>query len=231
MTRAVAQAPDLGVARRRSGLEPVLLFGGTFDPVHLAHLAMAREALACMGASRLVLVPAGDPPHRPPPGADARHRTRMLALACAGDPRMQIDNREIHREGPSYSVLTLSEYRAELGSQVPLIMVLGADAAAGLGQWRRASELAGLAHLLVLARAETVLDEALPVRLGWQPAVDARALRSAPAGRWLRHTGPLMPHSATAVREALARGEATAARWLDPAVRDYIAQHRLYRRG
>src|SRR5690606_37952974 len=114
VTGAVAQAPDLGVARRRSGLEPVLLFGGTFDPVHLAHLAMAREALACMGASRLVLVPAGNPPHRPPPGADARHRTRMLALACAGDPRLQIDNREIHREGPSYSVLTLGEYRAEL---------------------------------------------------------------------------------------------------------------------
>lgn len=205
------------------------LFGGTFDPVHKAHLAMAREALRCLGLSRLILIPAGDPPHREPPGAAASHRRRMLELAVAGDPRLVIDDREMQRPGPSYFRLTLAEYRTLAGPREPLVMVLGEDAAAGLGRWNGAGELSALAHLLVLARPEHRLDAGLPRRLGWQEASSIEALREAPCGLWHLHRGPLLALSASAVRAALGARDAKVAEWLPAPVLAYIREHGLYR--
>nr|WP_282452995.1 nicotinate-nucleotide adenylyltransferase [Lysobacter sp. CAU 1642] len=207
------------------------MFGGTFDPVHPAHLAMAREALALCRADSLILLPAGDPPHREAPGASAEHRLRMLALACAGDPRLRIDPRELRRPGPSYSLLTAREYRDECGEDTPVLLVLGADAAAGLGSWHGARELPGLVHLLVLARPGARFDPLLPERLGWQSAQDVASLLGCAAGRFLQHTGPLMEHSATAVRGALREGGTDEVGLLDPAVLAYIREHGLYRSG
>jgi nicotinate-nucleotide adenylyltransferase len=214
-----------------SSTAPCLLFGGTFDPVHLAHIAMARAALSCSGAARLILLPAGDPPHRQLPGVSAADRAKMLALACVGDARLQIDDRELHREGPSYSVLTLREYREERGPDTPLVMVLGADAAAGLGGWQDAAELAGLAHLLVLARPGTELDPQGPGALGWRQVDDFSHCRESAGGLWLQHVGPLMPHSATAVRQALERRDPAAQALIDPAVWAYIQRNGLYNRS
>lgn len=208
---------------------PRLLFGGTFDPVHRAHLLMAREAMGCLGLDRLTLLPAGDPPHRAAPGASAMHRLQMLALACAGDPRLQIDRRELHREGPSYSVLTLREYRAECPPDTPLVLVLGVDAAGGLAAWHEAEALPGLCHLLVLARPGAELDPRLPERLGWHAAAHPSTLLEHPAGRWTLHRGPLLELSATAVRKALLENGVELSEWLDPAVLDYIRAQRLYR--
>lgn len=208
---------------------PVVLFGGTFDPVHRAHLAMAREALAALGLDRLVLLPAGDPPHRAAPGASAKHRLRMLALASIGDPRLQIDRREVHREGPSYSVLSLREYRTECPPGTPLVLAMGIDAAAGLGSWHEVESLPGLCHLLLLARPQAQLDPDLPGRLGWRRAADPAALAEAAAGSWYLHRGPLLELSASAVRQAVRVQDPRLADWLDPAVLDYIGQQRLYR--
>ncbi len=208
---------------------PRLLFGGTFDPVHRAHLLMAREAMACLELDRLSFLPAGDPPHRAPPGASAEHRLRMLALACAGDPRLQIDRRELHRQGPSYSVLSLREYRAECPSGTPLVLVLGVDAAAGLASWHQAGQLSALCQLLVLARPGAKLDPALPEQLGWRRATQLSALTCAPAGNWFLHNGPQAELSASAVRKALADADPVLSDWLDPAVLDYIRSQDLYR--
>lgn len=209
-------------------MSPLLLLGGTFDPVHRAHLAMAREALSLLGVDSLRLLPAGDPPHRPPPGAGAQHRLRMLRLACAGDPRLEVDERELHRQGPSYSVLTLREYRQELGAQRPLVMVLGSDAAGGLTLWHEAPALSTLCHLLVLVRPGERLDPSVPERLGWRRAETAAALRDAPAGRWYLHQGPLIDISSTAVRAALREQPERVGQMLPPGVVDYLREHRLY---
>lgn len=210
-------------------MAPVLLFGGTFDPVHRAHLAMADEAMDCLGVDRLTLIPAGDPPHRPPPGAAAEHRLAMLQRACAGDARLRIDARELRRSGPSFSLLTLGECRAELGSEVPLVLVLGSDAAAGLGSWHGAGQLSALCHLLVLQRPDAELDERIPQRLGWARVAQAAGLSEQPAGRWYLHRGSAWALSASALRRGLSEGAAAAEQGLDPAVLDYVRSHRLYR--
>ena len=103
-----------------------ILYGGTFDPVHVGHLAVADAASALFDAD-VFLLPSADPPHRAPPGASAELRTAMLELAIAGHPRLRVDRRELERAGPSYSVDTLREVREEIG----------AVRAAGLGAWRR----------------------------------------------------------------------------------------------
>ena len=130
----------------------VALLGGTFDPVHLGHVGLADDAQRAIRSADVRLVPAADPPHRPPPGASATHRLAMLELAIAGHDGLTIDTREIERGGKSYTVLTLEELRAEAPTR-PLILVLGADAFRGLPTWHRWDEILALAHVAVAARA------------------------------------------------------------------------------
>ncbi len=130
---------------------PVGVFGGTFDPVHHGHLRTALEVLEGCGLEQLRLVPALVPPHRPQPRAPAPLRLEMLRRAVAGEPRLVVDDRELRRGGPSYTVDTLAELRAAVGTR-PLCLVLGADAFLGLPGWHRWRELFALAHLVVVER-------------------------------------------------------------------------------
>ena len=111
---AAPQAPGMPAS---SGL--VVWYGGTFDPVHQGHLAIARAASSAFGVA-VTLAPAADPPHRAAPGASAAQRAHMLELAVAGDRRLRVDRRELQRPGPSWTVDTLHELRAELGPDTPL---------------------------------------------------------------------------------------------------------------
>jgi nicotinate-nucleotide adenylyltransferase len=208
---------------------PLLLFGGTFDPVHEAHLSMARQAMRCLQTERLVLLPAGDPPHRPAPGACAADRLQMLRLACADDPRLRIDERELRRKGRSYSVLSLRELRAECGPDRPLVMVLGSDAGAGLERWYHAEALAALCHLLIMARPQAVLPSDMLERLGWRRVERPSDLLGAAAGRCCLFRGELSGLSASAVREALRRDDPRLSHWLPAAVLDFIRSKALYR--
>lgn len=214
--------------------EPVVLLGGTFDPVHDGHLGLAEDARRALGVPEVRLVPASDPPHRPPPGASARDRLAMLELAVAGRPGLVVDERELRRRGKSYTVLTLEELRAEDAAR-PLMLILGADAFRGLPTWHRWREILELAHVVVAARPGDPFDAALPAELVplWRDrlAADRSELLSAPAGRIL--VVGIVAHdvAASAIRAALARGgeDALKARGLMPrAVWDYIAAHRLY---
>ena len=103
------------------------ILGGTFDPIHNGHLELARELVAALPLSAVRLVPAGDPPHRPPPVASAVDRLAMTELAIAGHAGLEVDAREIVRAGRSYTVLTLEELRAEAPMR-PLALIVGADA-------------------------------------------------------------------------------------------------------
>lgn len=206
-----------------------IVYGGTFDPVHHGHLAIARAARDALAAT-VHLTPAADPPHRAPPGADAAQRARMVALAIAGEPGLALDERELRRDGRSYTVDTLRELRRERG-QAPIALLLGADSLLGLPAWHQWDALPDLAHLIVADRGGSELDARLPPPLAdalrgrWSD--DPDALRRQPAGRVLRLHQPLHPGSATAVRAAIAAGGPWRA-LVPGAVAEHIARQRLY---
>jgi nicotinate-nucleotide adenylyltransferase len=188
---------------------PLLIYGGTFDPVHVGHVAIAGAAADALGIRCGLLIPAGDPPHRAAPRAPGLLRAEMLRRAFAGDPRFRVDERELRRSAPSWTVDTLADLRAELGCEQPLVLLLGADAFLGLPSWSRWQQLAGLAHFAVFARPGVDLDPAGP---SWPagipaPAVDPATLRDAAAGRCVVLPAPVSSASSTAIRAAFARGE------------------------
>jgi nicotinate-nucleotide adenylyltransferase len=125
--------------------------GGTFDPVHLGHVAMAEAAAACAGLDRVLLVPAGEPPHRGPATAPASDRLEMCRLAAAGHPGLEVSDVELRRPGPSYTVDTLRTLAEERPGD-ELDLVLGWDAARDLRSWRSPDEVLRLARLVVVTR-------------------------------------------------------------------------------
>ena len=216
---------------------PRLLYGGTFDPVHLGHLAIAG-AVADVFGNPVFLLPAADPPHRLPPGASARQRAAMLELASAGDPRMRVDRRELSRHGPSYTVDTLAEVRAELGGDTSIIWVMGIDSLQQLDTWHDWKRLFQLAHVLGVERPTGPVDPEWLVQHA--PAVASelkprrcRALDLAltPAGGYASMPmHPLRPESTTQVRLRLRQG----GNWqslVPEAVAAYIEENSLYRLG
>lgn len=212
------------------GAPLALFYGGTFDPFHCGHLAIARHARDRLGAT-VRLMPAGDPPHRPAPGATAEHRARMLELAIAGEPGLQVDRRELERATPSWTADTLRGIRAELGPEHPVALLVGADSLLGLSGWKDWRAVPELAHLVVASRPGLPLDGELPPALAgvlegrWTE--EAGALRRAPAGRVFRLDQPLHPGSATQVRQRIAEGGGWQS--LVPApVAAHIARHGLY---
>ncbi|GAB2620960.1 hypothetical protein GCM10027191_16380 [Novilysobacter erysipheiresistens] len=210
-----------------------VFYGGTFDPVHDGHLAVARHARDHLDAS-IALMPAADPPHRDTPGASATHRARMLDLAVAGEPGLRVDRRELRRGSRSYSIDTLREVRAELGDDASVALLIGADSLLGLAGWKDWQAMFELSHFVVAERAGMTIDGGLPGSLDafidgrW--ATSAAELRASPAGRLLRLGQPLQPESATDVRQRVRTGQP----WHDlvpPAVAGYIERHRLYGAG
>ncbi len=138
-------------------IEPLALFGGTFDPVHYGHLRCADEAREKLGLKNLYLLPAGTPPHRALPQTTTRQRLDMLRLAQSEFPLLKIDERETRRVGPSYMVETLQELRAEF-PQRPLLLLIGQDAANLLHTWFHWQRLFSLAHIVILTRPSIKME-------------------------------------------------------------------------
>lgn len=212
-----------------------LFYGGTFDPVHNGHLAIARAARDEL-ASTVRLMPAADPPHRAAPGATATQRAAMLDLAVADEPGLAVDRRELRRaerdpDSRSCSVDTLRELRGEFGVGTPLALLLGADSFVSLPTWHEWRALFGLCHLVVAERPGSDLDGALSAPLAamvadrWSDS--PQRLCETPAGRLLRLRQPLRAESASEVRRCIASGESWQS-LLPPAVAAYIRRERLY---
>lgn len=209
-----------------------LFYGGTFDPVHAGHLAVAAAARDALGAD-VAFLPAADPPHRATPGATAVQRAQMLDLAIAGEPGFTVDRRELHRDGPSYTADTLRGLRTERGPVAPMAWLVGADAFRGLATWHEWRTLFDLAHFVVAVRPGHGL-EALPADLAqdctgrWLDHPGALAER--PAGGLFRLDMPLHPASATELRRRLRAGEPHGG-WLCAPVAGFIDREGLYRGG
>jgi len=184
------------------------IFGGTFDPPHLGHLVMASDVHRVLALDRLVFVPAGDPPHKLGQVATpAGLRLEMVRAAVAGDDRFAVDDLELRREGPSYTVDTLREFRRR-DPDGELFFLIGADALRDFRTWRAPDEVARLARLAVMERAG-------------EPA-------SAPASLEVRDVRVTrIDISATQVRSRVAEGASIRYLVTEP-VRRIIERERLY---
>ena len=213
-------------------MKPVLILGGTFDPIHNAHLQTALDVAELLGVAQIRLIPCGDPAHRPAPGASAEQRLAMLRAAVAGDRRFLIDTQELERQGPSYMVDTAASLRRELGESVPICLMMGMDAFLGLPGWHRWSQLLDYLHLVVVERP------------GWQQAMcqakpelqqlltDCRVksvaeIRGSVAGKILMVEVSRMAISATGIREMIGLGESVEG-LLPDAVLKLIEQQKIY---
>ena len=156
------------------------IFGGTFDPIHIAHLAVAEEAAEALGLERVLFVPAGIPPHKPDRAITAgEHRLAMVELAIAGNERFAVDRRELDRPGPSYTVDTLEALRRETASD--LVLILSAEAFLGLHDVARAASASSSWHG---SRSRRVTDTRRPARTSWRPSCrTSRIARPSSTGR------------------------------------------------
>ena len=207
------------------------ILGGTFDPVHLGHLQLARDAIRLLDLDVLRCIPAGQPPHRHQPEAPAAARLAMVHLAFDGEPRCMVDDAEIRQTGASWTIRTLARLRAEAPDSA-LVLIVGADALLGLPTWHRWNELLDFAHIAVANRPGASLEPAtMPSALAslWQAhhTTEVSMLRQSPAGRIVSFTIAPCPVSATRIRQAIRQGE-TISDLVTAPVAHYIHQHHLY---
>jgi nicotinate-nucleotide adenylyltransferase len=204
---------------------PLLLFGGSFDPVHAAHLQAALAASQALGGAPVTFLPNARSPHKDAPGASNAQRLAMLELALAPFHQFSLSRHEIERPAPSYTHASLVHFRERQG-QAPLVLVIGADSLANLHRWRQWQDFPALCHLLVLPRPGSASPTSDVIQ-GF-PAADAATLLSQPAGYRLQLEQPLIELSSTHIRAQLASGIAPDT--LPAAVAAYIQTHHLYRR-
>lgn len=210
-----------------------VLYGGTFDPVHAGHIAVAQHARDFLNAE-VALLPAGDPPHKGPTRASAEQRVVMCDLAVAGIPGLRVDAREAMRDTPSWTYDTLLDLRAEIGPDAPVALLIGADSFLSLPTWKEWRALFALAHFVVAERPGSALDpNAWPEALR-EAAFDrvvqssnADELHRTPAGRVFMMNQPEFPHSSSEVRARIAQGGAWQG-WVDPKVAAFIETSGLY---
>lgn len=202
------------------------IFGGTFDPIHYGHLALARALRTAFDLAEVRLIPTGLPPHRDTPPVTPQQRFELVAQALAGEPGLVADDREVRRQGYCYTIDTLAELQAEHPRAV-LVWLIGGDSFLNLKTWRRWPELLEAGHMVVAARPGFDLA-GLPADLAEQFVIRAvlPSPETAEKGKISVLPTPLLPYSSTDIRARLARGEDVTA--LTP-VAAAIARAGLYR--
>jgi nicotinate-nucleotide adenylyltransferase len=200
----------------------IAILGGSFDPIHCAHLTLAECARDQMDLESVLFVPARQNPHKPSqPVASDADRLRMIELAVEGRPGLQASAVEMEREGPSYTLLTVRELREALPPEVPLFLLLGSDSVRDLATWWHADELVAEAAIVPFDRPGCPLDSILVGLVGrfgeeWVERVRARTVDA-----------PLMDVSSTAIRKRIGAGLSIEG-LVPEAVARHISAHRLY---
>ncbi|HLR16608.1 MAG TPA: nicotinate-nucleotide adenylyltransferase [Alcanivoracaceae bacterium] len=210
------------ITSSRPQLTPLALFGGTFDPVHKAHLQVAltvADTLHCP----VTLLPNAAPPHKDSPNTSAAHRLAMLELACAPFPQLNVSDWELQQPGPSWTLNTLRHWR-EKHPQAALIWVIGGDSFAQLHRWHEWEQYASLCHLAILPRPQGAT--AHPNVLAAFPSATADVVMREQSGRRIHLAMPSMDISSTRIREELATQQYSEL--LPNSVMAYITSHGLY---
>ena len=210
-----------------------VVFGGTFDPVHIGHLRMANALVETLSVEKVSLMPCYDAVHKQDVSVSSRHRLNMLKLALQEDCRLELDGRECRRKKASYTIDSLRELRLELGEE-PLCFVLGTDAVNDLSSWFKVEEFSQLTHLVVVGRPskqgevmiKTLIAERLE-SLGFSFATSSSGLNEVSSGRFMFVDLPLLDISSTYIRNRIKQG--LNIRYLvTDAVRGYICDNALY---
>jgi nicotinate-nucleotide adenylyltransferase len=183
------------------------ILGGTFDPVHCGHLRLALEIREQLFLDSVRLLPAPNPRLRETPRADGSRRLELLAAAVDDEPGLEVDARELERDGPTYTVETLESFRREFPDEV-LVFILGMDSFQSLDRWHRWQDLPGLAHLVVAHRPGGSLPGPGPIAdlLARRRCDDVATLTAESAGRIMICEPPLLDISATRIRSLVAEG-------------------------
>jgi nicotinate-nucleotide adenylyltransferase len=206
------------------------LVGGTFDPIHRGHVALADAAQVALGLDAVRLLPAHIPPHRPDrPRASGYHRFAMAVLAAAGRPGWTVSDQELLREGPSYTFDTLTDLHRQGHHPLQLFFITGADAFAEIATWSRYPAVLDLAHFVVVARPGMRLETvgaSLPALAGRFTPPDA--LGTSPTTGIALVPADTPDTSSTEIRRRAGAGESVAALVPD-AVAAHIVRHGLYR--
>lgn len=207
------------------------VLGGTFDPIHMGHLRMALELYEALDLAEVHIIPTLQPLYRKQPVASPEHRLAMVRCAVAGEPAMVADDREIRRPGPTYTIDTLTEMRAEM-PDTPLCLLVGIDAFLGFPGWHRWNEILDYAHIIVAHRPHYHLPPsgivADTIKEHFQQEI--AYIHENPAGGILLRAITALEISATDIRKQIAMGKNP--RYLLPdVVYDYIQQHGIYSVG
>ncbi|MDY0250767.1 MAG: nicotinate-nucleotide adenylyltransferase [Pseudomonas sp.] len=204
------------------------MLGGTFDPVHIGHLRSALEVAESYTLDKLLLIPSARPPHRDAPQVSAQQRLDMVRLAVADEGLLSVDDRELCRDKPSWSIDTLLSLRAELDKQDQLLLILGWDAFCGLPSWHRWGELLEHCHIVVLQRPDADIEAPQVLRdLVAAKSVSGPQTLQGPSGQIAFVWQTPLAISATQIRHLLATQRCV--RYLVPdSVFKYIYTHRLY---
>lgn len=204
--------------------------GGTFDPVHLAHLRLALEAIEGLKLEKVRWIPSGAPGHRETPHASAAERLEMLRLACGEEPRFEIDTADLLDSAPTFTINTLKRLRIELGTERPLVMLIGMDSLLGLHTWREWLSLFDLAHFAVAQRPgyelkEDALDPSF--RAVYRERQAGAAALTKPHGHIVHFDSPALAISSSDIRTRIGQGR--SARYLVPEkVARFIETQGLY---
>jgi nicotinate-nucleotide adenylyltransferase len=212
-------------------MRPTGIFGGTFDPIHYGHLRTAFEMLQALDFETVRFIPCGDPPHRGTTFADAGLRFRMVEAAIAGQQGFVSDDRELRRDGPSYSVDTLEELRGEFPGR-SLSLIVGMDAFLGLPTWYRWDEILDFAHIVVAHRPGWRAPDIGPLGdlIAERGTHRIDDLHNTTHGRIHIHAVTQLEIASTEIRELVAAGRDP--RFLMPdAVRDLIEETGVYMSG
>jgi len=205
------------------------IFGGTFDPIHIGHVRTALDIREDLALEEVRLMPCNISPHRNAPLASGAQRLAMLQAAIHGEPGLCIDERELHRPAPSYTVDTLLALRAELGD-IPLCLMMGMDSFQALHTWHRWRDIITLAHIVVMTRPGWLPPTQGEVaELVMQHGVyDPARLREASAGCVLLRPVSQLDISASRIRSAVQAGR-SARYWVPDSVWDFIEKKGIYR--
>lgn len=209
------------------------IYGGTFDPIHYGHLRIAEELNETLGFSELYFIPSGSPRLRNAPVASKHHRVAMLSMAIQDNKIFMLDGREMVRDGESYSVVTLREFRKEVGSECALCFIMGSDVFLNLPRWYYWHEMFELCHIIVADRPGylSTFNNKMPPELTEvlvsRQASSISDLKESSCGLIFIAATTLQDISATAIRESIAADQ--SARYLTPdTVLEYIKTNRLY---